>query len=233
MSEPGAIYKAIPAIMADVGAVGKTRENKAQGYQFRGIDEVYEAVQLVMAKHGVCVIPSVVDMKREERVAKSGGAMFSVCLTIDHTFYASDGSHVVARTVGEAMDSGDKASNKAMSAAMKYALIESLCIPTREPKDTENEDHEVRPAETSPPPVGATSDQRRRLVDTAESYSRKVDGDMPPDARALRIVEIICNASATVKDGKTIRARDTDHLFKSGPWTGATTRKLEEALRES
>jgi ERF superfamily len=166
--EGKAIFWAMPAIMREVGHIEKSRQNPQQGYKFRGIDEVYEAVQLVLAKHGVCVIPFVQHQSREERATKSGGGVLTyTILTVDHTFYAADGSSVVARTVGEAMDSGDKSSNKAMSAAMKYALLESLCIPTREAKDTEEESPEPAPRQApksaeQPKPAAQPQPQRQR-----------------------------------------------------------------------
>ena len=36
------------------------------------------------------------------------------------------------------MDSGDKSSNKAMAAAMKYAICQILCIPTKDIEDPDN-----------------------------------------------------------------------------------------------
>lgn len=142
----GLIYAKIPLVMAEVGAVGKGRKNQQQGYSFRGIDDVYAAVQGPLAAAGVFVVPEVLDRDRQERETKNGGVLMYTILTVRHTFYAEDGSSVSCVTVGEAMDSGDKSCNKAMSAAMKYALLEVFCIPTEEPKDTENDTHRVRPA---------------------------------------------------------------------------------------
>src|SRR3990167_1170760 len=150
VSEPALIYAAIPKVMADVGAVAKTRKNQAQGYQFRGIDDIYHACQPAFVAHGVFVVPRVLTQEREERQTKNGGAMFYVRLTVEHRFFASDGSSVECVTIGEAMDSGDKATNKAMSAAMKYALIETLAIPTEGDDDTENHSHEVAPKGAPP-----------------------------------------------------------------------------------
>lgn len=143
--KPGEIYSLLPRLMGEVGAIGKGRRNQQQGYAFRGIDDVYAAVQSLFSGMGVFVVPEVIEQHREERKTQKGAALIYTILTVRHTFYASDGSHVSAVTVGEAMDSGDKSANKAMSAAMKYALIETLCIPTEEPKDTENESHNVAP----------------------------------------------------------------------------------------
>jgi hypothetical protein len=137
-TKSGEIYGALAAVMAEVGSVGKSRQNPQQGYKFRGIDDVMAHVQGVLAKFKVICIPFVVSVDREMVATKSGGTMASVRAIIDHTFFAADGSSVVARTIGEAMDSGDKASNKSMSAALKYALVEALMIPTYEvDRDTE------------------------------------------------------------------------------------------------
>lgn len=144
------IFKKIPLVMNEIGAIGKDRKNQQQGYRFRGIDDIYNAVNAALVKHGVFCIPSLEEMKREERQTQKGGTLFYTLLTMKYTFYASDGSYVEVRTVGEAMDSGDKSCNKAMSAAQKYAFLQVFCIPTEKPKDAEEETHEVAP-QTIPP----------------------------------------------------------------------------------
>lgn len=141
------------AIMAEVGPIAKSRQNKTQGYQFRGIDEVYEALQGIMAAQKVFSLPTVLEQVREERVNKSGGANIYSILRIKYTFYTDDGSSVDCVVVGEGMDNGDKASNKGMSVAHKYALIQAFSIPTREAKDPENDSHDVLP--TFPTPIKA------------------------------------------------------------------------------
>lgn len=155
MSEAPKIYAALAAVMADVGAVGKSRKNASQGYQFRGVDDVVAHVQDVMARHGVVCVPRVLEREREMLDAKSGGKMFSVRLLVEHTFFAADGSSVTCTTLGEAMDSGDKASNKAMSAALKYCLTESLLIPTYE-VDRDTEEHSPQIV-SKPPPKPASA----------------------------------------------------------------------------
>jgi hypothetical protein len=139
------IYTLIPKIMASVGAIEKGRKNQQQGYAFRGIDDAYQAFQKPLSEHGVFVVPEVLDVTREDRQTKSGGGLIYTTMKVRHTFFAPDGSNVVAVTVGEAMDSGDKSSNKAMSAAMKYALLEVFCVPTEGDNDTENHSHDVAP----------------------------------------------------------------------------------------
>ena len=141
----GEIYKKIPLIMGEIGAIGKTKENKMQHYKFRGIDDVYLAVQGVLSKHGVFTSPEILSMEREERKTKAGGVLIYTILMVKYTFYAEDGSSIESVMVGEAMDSGDKSCNKAMSAAQKYAFLQIFSIPTEEPKDTENESPQPQP----------------------------------------------------------------------------------------
>ena len=133
------IYDAILGVMADVGAIGKDKKNARQGFKYRGIDDVMNALQPAMIKHGIFVVPIVLEQKREERrTSKDGNLIYSIC-TVKYTFYAKDGSSVDAVVIGEGMDSGDKATNKAMSIAFKYACFQVFCIPTEEMKDPDAE----------------------------------------------------------------------------------------------
>jgi len=159
------IYSLIPKIMADVGPIAKGRRNAQQGYQFRGIDDVYNTLQPVLVAHGVFVVPEIIDERRETKTTQKGTELCYVILKVKHTFYASDGSSITAITIGEAMDSGDKASNKAMSAAMKYALIEVFCIPTEGDNDTENQTHEVvaKPPAVAQQPIAIADDDRAKI----------------------------------------------------------------------
>lgn len=141
MDNSGEIYKKIPLIMGEVGIIEKGRKNKEQGYMFRGIDDVYAACHDALAKHGVFSVPNVLEVTREERQSKRGGTLIYTILKMQYTFYAKDGSFIYATTMGEAMDTGDKSANKAMSVAQKYAFLQIFAIPTEEPKDTENETH--------------------------------------------------------------------------------------------
>jgi hypothetical protein len=133
----GLIYSAIPAIMAEIPSIYKDRKNDAQHYNFRGIDDVYNAVNPILAKYRVFMRADVMDVKREERPSKSGGIMAFVQVRVRYSFVASDGSFVSTDSLGEGMDSGDKATPKAMSIAQKYAILQMFAIPTADPKDPE------------------------------------------------------------------------------------------------
>lgn len=149
------IFKAIPAILADVEAIGKNRTNKQQGFAFRGIDDVMNTLHPLFAKHKVFPTCEVSEVTRSERETKSGGTMFVVTLKAKYTLHAEDGSNVCTEAVGEAMDSADKATNKALSSCYKYAMFQLLCIPT-EAVDADLETPEpVRPAAKPAPALTA------------------------------------------------------------------------------
>lgn len=133
------IYQSITKIMEEVPSIGKTQRNKTQGFMYRGIDDVMNALQPLLAKNKVFIVPEILEQTREERVTSKGGNLiYSIC-KIKYKFYAEDGSSIEAIIIGEGMDSGDKATNKAMAIAMKYALFQVFCIPTDEMKDPDSE----------------------------------------------------------------------------------------------
>jgi hypothetical protein len=147
------VHGAMAAVMGEIGGVAKGRENKQQNYMFRGIADITKAAQPLLAKHGLHLVPHrvVKETKRLRETAK-GGTMMHIVQRIEFRFYHQDGSWVSCETTGEAMDSGDKASNKCMSAALKYALIIAFCIPEEDPEaDTENNSPELAPPKQQPP----------------------------------------------------------------------------------
>ena len=129
--------------MADVQKIGKDRDNPTQHYKFRGVDDVYNSLHDIFAKHRVFTVPVVIDARHEERTSKSGGVLIYRIYTVKYIFYAEDGSSIEAIVMGEGMDPGDKAGNKALSVAHKYVLLQMLMIPTDDPKDSEVDSPEV------------------------------------------------------------------------------------------
>ena len=143
-----AVYAAINAVQGALATtgIGKDRRNEQQNYKFRGIDDVYNAVARLLATHGLCIMPRCTDRAVVERTNAKGTALFYVTVRMEFDFVASaDGSTHTVVTYGEAMDSGDKATNKAMSAAYKYALMQTFAIPTEGDNDADATTHEVAP----------------------------------------------------------------------------------------
>jgi hypothetical protein len=176
----GLIFKKIPAIMCEIPSIGKDRKNTGQGYNFRGIDDVYNFVQPLLAKHGVFMSAEILSDHHEERQSKAGTAMMYRVLNMRYSFVAEDGSSVSTDAVGEGMDSGDKASAKAMSIAQKYAILQMFLVPTEEQKDPENDNPEVKPkAKAEPKAVEmVTADQRlviKKLIDDKQGAGEDVE----------------------------------------------------------
>lgn len=137
------VYKAINDVQAALAVTGitKDRKNQQQNYTFRGIDDVYNALAPLLAKHGLCILPRVLSRDCVERQTAKGGTLFYVTVEAEFDFVsAEDGSKHTVKTFGEAMDSADKATNKAMSAAYKYAAFQAFAIPTEGDNDSENVD---------------------------------------------------------------------------------------------
>jgi hypothetical protein len=132
------IYTALNNVMRDVGAVKKNDRNEVQRFMFRGVDAVVNAVYPALLEHGVTVSPNVrsydygtVEVGQGERRKPMGHAR----VVVEYTFTSTeDGSAVTASAAGEAMDSGDKATPKAMSVALRTALLQSLMLPTDDPE---------------------------------------------------------------------------------------------------
>ena len=161
------IFKKIIEVMADINAIGKDRRNQQQGFQFRGIDDVMNELHGSLAKCGVFVLPTVLEETRTTGKTKNGGDMFYTRLKINFGFYAEDGSHVDAVVIGEAMDTGDKASNKALSIGLKYAMLQVFCIPTEDEKD---------PDAVSPQPAAGTMQQQPQQKKPAVKFDFEPKG---------------------------------------------------------
>lgn len=143
------IYAAMINILRDVKAIGKDKQTSGfASFNYRGIDDVYNALNPVMAKHGVFCVPELIDSNREERTNTKDKVVAYVTVKVRYTFYAEDGSSVSCVVAGEGMDSGDKATPKALSIAMKYALFQTFCIPTEELADPDAEVDQLAPRGT-------------------------------------------------------------------------------------
>ena len=132
-----AIFRALINVMQDGQAISKNKKNAMQGYNFRGIDDLYNALHPLFAKHGVFICSEALDYNREERTTNKGGLLIYTIVKVKFIFYAGDGSHIESVMFGEAMDSGDKSTNKAKSNALKYALMQMFLIPTEDLKDAD------------------------------------------------------------------------------------------------
>jgi hypothetical protein len=151
------IYESMIGIISDVQFIGK--DNKADmgnagKYNFRGIDDMYNALHPLFVKHEVFLIPKVLEATMETQVKEkvwngqtTKSLQYSTTVKMEFTFVAIDGSSITATGIGHALDTSDKGTNKAQSSALKYCLMQTFLIPTEEDKDVEKENNQIAEAE--------------------------------------------------------------------------------------
>jgi len=187
--------------MKDITAIGKDSRNQAQGFSFRGIDAVYNELHSLLAKHGVVCLPEAGTPVTEERTNKNGTILRFVQLPMRYNFIAEDGSTITCSVIGEGMDSGDKATNKAMAIAHKYALLQTFLIPTEEQKDPDYETHEVKPKPAVQKPViKAPEDTKGLPINPLEMLSSMMWSDDINDAHVIEF--LIANKAIKSRDIK-------------------------------
>lgn len=199
------VYQAInkvQAALAQQGIAKNRRNTQGSGYNFRGIDDVYNALSPLLAEHGLCILPRVMSRTCEERSSKSGGALFYVTVEAEFDLVcAEDGSKHTVKTFGEAMDSGDKATNKAMSAAYKYAAFQAFSIPTEGENDADAHTHEV----TARMPENTLADWLD-YINTASSVgelkSRLAEAEQAAAADPVALAKIQAAAAAKAAKAK-------------------------------
>lgn len=168
------IFKKMVDVMRDIGAVGKDQKNTAQNFKFRGIDQFINAAHPALVKHGVFVTTEVLDksyeLKDVERSSGKKAVDKHVHLTMKYTFFAEDGSSVFSTVASEGLDSGDKATNKALSAALKYAFIQTFNVPTEDMEEADSTSPTIASTSTG----FATTNDPSASVTTASTASGRV-----------------------------------------------------------
>ena len=167
------IYELIGHVLTEMPAVPKngTAPQSQGGYRFRGIEDTVEALKPLFAKHGVFLLPEVVEWRPSERVIGSGKTMYCMTLRVRFTFYGPAGDSVSAVTIGEGTDMGDKATQKAMTAAFKYCLFETFLVGD---SAADSEAHDVpesvarQAARVVPDGMLSAAEAKRRLLELCQ-----------------------------------------------------------------
>ena len=221
------IFGLIGQAMRKIGAIGKTSKNTQQNYAFRGIDAVYNALNPVMSELGLFVCPEILDHRREERVSEktyNGQTTQTLLkysiLTIKYTIYAPDGSNVSCVVVGEGMDSGDKASNKAMSVALKYACFQLFMIPTQEMVDSDSESPEATSkAQTPNAPKAAMQEKigtrAPARVEQASSVPPTTAQQTQPAAPLSPVLEYLANEREALRIMREIGKAENNAIWRA------------------
>jgi hypothetical protein len=149
------VHQALAAVMAEVGAIGKDRDNDQQRFKFRGIDDVQNALHGPLAKHGVLIVPSVLERIAETRQTANQKSMNVVHLHVAFSLHGPAGDELTGSAWGEAQDSGDKATGKAHSMALKTFLLETFMVPTKDLEDADQQAEAAAPARRAEAPPGS------------------------------------------------------------------------------
>ena len=199
---PPKIYAAIAGVINDIGVVSKDKVNKQQGFKYRSVDDVYSVLNPALAKNKVFILPEIMEERREIGTSKSGGRVVSVILKMKYTVYAEDGSHIETILKGEAMDTGDKAINKAMAIAYKYLCFQLFCIPVEDMDDPDAEKHDMDGKKVQEKnngkgktPASAAKKQESGKVQPAENKEDKSEQkrDSAQESKDGKVTEVMVN----------------------------------------
>lgn len=203
-STPG-VYAAFVAAMQEIGAVGKDSRNE-QGWMFRGIDAVMNAVGPAFRKHGLFLLPEVLDHNLVATPRERKSPVISATVKVRYSVVHSDGSSFSGVAPGEGNDFSDKATAKAMSVALRTFLIQSLVLPTDE------EDPDAVSIERGVPPQAA----RVTIPDDWQDWVQAAE--MDGDVNTLEVMESQATAAGNNYAASTIRAAKL-RAKRNGPQT--------------
>ena len=200
------IYAAMNAVLSDIGAITKDKRNKTQGFQYRGIDDVYDTVHPLLAEHTIIVLPEVISIESLDRKTSSGKPMQATKVTMRYTFVAEDGTNVTCTMCGEGMDMADKSTAKALSVAQKYAFFQMFCIPVSDVVDGDADSPEPstpEPRQLNEVEMEHLNEESRKGSDAFRNAWKSLSASGPIMASAERIAKWKRQADkADVKEGE-------------------------------
>jgi hypothetical protein len=194
------IAQALAAVMADIGGVAKTDENRQQNYRFRGVDAVVNAVGPALRKHGVVMVPHAGIPVENSYTTKSGTVMTRVVLPVTFAFHGPAGDVIDCHVYGESSDAGDKVLSKAHSVAWRVAMLQVFAIPTDDPEpDEQSHERAAEPAVNWPALGWDDKDAHDGAWEECKAVARRLpephhtnvkewvksDGEGPPYSRAF------------------------------------------------
>lgn len=195
------------ALMGEVEKVAKLghyQDNYAS-YDFRGIDDVVNAVGPAQRQHGVIITPHLVSVDYAEFERKNGGKARSCAVRVRYVARGPAGDEfVIAEVPGESLDSGDKGTAKAMSVAWRIALLQALSIPTGD-ADPDTERIELSGSRASKPrkassKVGSSFEDINARIQSATTTE-------PLKTVWAEIAQSVAGGALTGAQGNALKAR--------------------------
>jgi len=126
------VFKSMGAVQKDLSTmgIGKNGRNERQRFDFRQIDDIYNVLGPLLAKHDLLIIPNTLKSECKTLTSANGSPVYYARVKNEYNFISTkDGSEYKASYTGEAMDSYDKGLNKANTACLKYFLFHAFQIP--------------------------------------------------------------------------------------------------------
>jgi len=180
MSESMNLLQRMNAVMKDVAYVQKDEKKVAGQYRAVTHDAVCAKLRPSMVEHGIVVSVSVVDHAIADTWDKSGSRWTCVDATIVMTFMNIDApqDQLAVQAFGYGIDNGDKGPGKAISYAVKYALLKCFSLETGDdPDNDQGPDHQRPSTGTRTPATPALE----RPSKPSKPQKPTQDGDKGPD----------------------------------------------------
>lgn len=186
------IYERMSRILRDLPAIGKDQVNEQQGFKFRGYDDVLDALNPVLAEHGVFFTCEVVERIDTVRQTRSGSALYVVAIKNRYRFFGPRGDCIPTEAWGEGTDTGDKATPKAMTGALKYALFQVFAISTHEADEVDQDRHSPEPSAPvryvncpeCQAEIADDAETKRGHLERVHGWTRQADGTVAPPESA-------------------------------------------------
>jgi len=116
---------ALVAAVAATPWVEYTKPEKGGGinYEYLSEEDMVKTLRKILPAHGLTIIPRGMELVNKELYnSRNGGRMVNLLLSVTYRLQHTSGEYVEGQAIGEGSDTGDKAANKAMTAAYKYFL---------------------------------------------------------------------------------------------------------------
>jgi len=215
------IFNAILNIMEGLEPVQKDRVNTQQNYKYRGVEDVYSALNPMLIVNKVILIPELLSHNLTDFNSAKGSLIFRAIVSMKYTFKSIiDGSEIHCIMTGEGMDSGDKATPKAISVAFKYMAFQMFCIPVPDDSvDVEKDSHEVK---------GNAPQQSQSITPNPNAEKNEPEKWLNRTDKQGNVTPEWTNILKGIADNKIKSVQDVRKFYKVSK---ATENDLKEALQ--
>ena len=198
-----------------IGYVQKRGHNERFNYSYVTAADIAGSVGDILSELGVVVIPRLEDISYESAVGR-GEATRMARVVMAYTFADVDsGEEIIAKVAGQGLDPGDKAPYKAMTGALKYALLQSFLLATGDdPEDERPDARFTTPSSARLVSADEIGELERLIAETGTELERVLAyykvaslGELTETAYR-RAVEVLNRKLAKRSNQETVHAQD-------------------------